>query len=338
MAEQYYYKQLNRSQQIAYHNILEGTLAILPSFQIPKLSMEELSIVFTLLRLDHPEVFWLSDFKCRFYQQADSFEFIPGYLFKKKQIKFHRDAMNSRIERLCREASGKTDVEKLQYVHDFICSSITYDKLKRQYAHEIIGPLGQGVGVCEGIAKAVKVLCDRLSVWCIVAMSDNNPEKGIKYRHTWNIIRLNGKYYHLDATFDNTLGKENGIRYDYFNLCDKAVYRDHEPSIWKVPECSDNTAFWYRDKKLSFTKAEDVYRRAEQALKKGKVFTYHWRGGYLTRELLIEMVNTMNTSANEKGKHIILSVNWAQAVIRVTFVDSRPEASLILQDADESDQ
>ena len=26
-----------------------------------------------------------------------------------------------------------------------------YDKLKKPYSHEIIGPLGQGVGVCEGI-------------------------------------------------------------------------------------------------------------------------------------------------------------------------------------------
>ena len=53
-----------------------------------------------------------------------------------------------------------------------------------------------------------------------------------QYRHTWNIVRINGQYYHLDATFDNTLGKnEDGltsIRYDYFNLDDKNIFRDHE--------------------------------------------------------------------------------------------------------------
>lgn len=42
----------------------------------------------------------------------------------------------------------------------------------------------------------------------MIAVCGNNPEKGIKYRHTWNIIRIGGKYYHLDATFDNTLGNE----------------------------------------------------------------------------------------------------------------------------------
>ena len=56
---------------------------------------------------------------------------------------------------------GKSD-EKEKYVHDFICDNVRYDKLKKAYSHEIIGPLGQGVGVCEGIAKAVKVLLDVL--------------------------------------------------------------------------------------------------------------------------------------------------------------------------------
>ena len=93
--------------------------------------------------------------------------------------------------------------------------------------------LGQGVGVCEGIAKAVKVLLDALGVWCVIAICGNNPEKGIKYRHTWNIVKIGGTYYHLDATFDNTLGKDretSEIRYDYFNLDDSQIFRDHEPS------------------------------------------------------------------------------------------------------------
>ena len=64
----------------------------------------------------------------------------------------------------------------------------------------------------------------------MIAICGNNPDKGIKYRHTWNIVRINGKYYHLDATFDNTLGNDKKeIRYDYFNLDDQQIFRDHEP-------------------------------------------------------------------------------------------------------------
>lgn len=85
----------------------------------------------------------------------------------------------------------------------------------------------------RGIAKSVKVLCDALGIWCMVAICGNNPEKGIKYRHTWNIVKIGGQFYHLDVTFDNTLGKHSlagqELRYDYFNLEDKKIFRDHEP-------------------------------------------------------------------------------------------------------------
>ena len=57
--------------------------------------------------------------------------------------------------------------------------------------------------------RQVKILCDELGIWCIVALSDANPDKGIKYRHAWNVIRIDGKYYHLDVTFDNTLSRDD---------------------------------------------------------------------------------------------------------------------------------
>ena len=108
----------------------------------------------------------------------------------------------------------------------------------------------------------------------MIAICGNNPEKGIKYRHTWNIVKIGGTYYHLDATFDNTLGKHSfgakEIRYDYFNLDDKNIFRDHEPLIAPAPACTDGDHFYYKEKKMSFTKTEDVYKRSLQAAKKRK--------------------------------------------------------------------
>lgn len=96
------------------------------------------------------------------------------------------------------------------------------------------------------MAKAVKILCDELGIWCIIALSEANHEKGIKYRHAWNVIKIGGQYYHLDATFDNTLSKDDTVRYDYVNLSDKQIARDHEPVIWKVPACPDGDHFIIR--------------------------------------------------------------------------------------------
>ena len=197
------------------------------------------------------------------------------------------------------------------------------------------------MGVCEGIAKSVKVLLDALGVWNVIALCGNNPDKGIKYRHTWNIVRIDGKYYHLDATFDNTLtrGKSDEaaeFRYDYFNLPDRQIFRDHEPLLTPAPQCTDTDHFYYRDKKLSFTKTEDVYKRSLQAAKKGKLLTFHWRGGYLTREVLVELLDQMRKAGAEKDKVPSVQINWPQAVLRVQYADAGQE-SIVMDEANEAE-
>ena len=204
---------MNKIEQAVYHALYQGFLNIDEEIQIPRLEGEALYNVFFKLRLDHPEIFWATGFKYRYYQESPNIQFLPEYLFDRAKVKEHQKAMKSRVEKLARPAQKLSESEKEKYIHDFICENVKYDKLKKPYSHEIIGPLGQGVGVCEGIAKAVKVLCDELGVWCMIAICGNNPDKGIKYRHTWNIVKIDGQYYHLDVTFDNTLGnyekKEN---------------------------------------------------------------------------------------------------------------------------------
>ena len=184
----------------------------------------------------------------------------------------------------------------------------------------------------------MKVLCDALGIWCVIAICGNNPEKGIKYRHTWNIVRIGGTYYHLDATFDNTLSKENIIRYDYVNLSDKQIFKDHEPVIWKVPECTDGEHFYYREKKVSWTTVDEVRKRTIQAIKKKRVLLFHWRGGYLTREVLSQLLLIFKEEATERNRQALVSVNWPQAVLVVRFEEGVREEQVEMEDANEGEQ
>ena len=215
--------------------------------------------------------------------------------------------MTARVEKLIRPAQKLSEWEKEKHVHDFICENIRYDKLKKSYSHEIIGPLGQGVGVCEGIAKAVKVLLDALGVWCVIAICGNNPET-------------------------------SEIRYDYFNLDDSQIFRDHEPLIAPAPHCGDHEHFYYKEKMLSFTKKEDVYKRSLQAAKKGRVLIFHWRGGYLTKEVLKELLELIRKAGDEKDKTAMVSINWPQAVIRVQYTDMQVQESVTIEEANEEEQ
>ena len=334
--EPFYYDHMNKNQQAAYRAMQQGLTNLSDEFQIPRLEGKDLSNVFFELRLDHPEIFWASGFKYKYYPDSPNLILIPEYLFDKGKIREHQKAMDARVEKLARPAMKLTELEKERYIHDFICEHVYYDKLKKPYSHEIIGPLGQGVGVCEGIAKSVKILCDTLGIWCMIALCGNNPEKGIKYRHTWNIVRVGGVYYHLDATFDLSLSKTL-TRHDYFNLSDDAIFRDHEPIMTDHVPCTDGSHFYYLEKKLSFTKQEEVKKRAAQAAKKKKPFLFHWRGGYLTREILKELLIGIEEAAKEKGKQAKVSLNWMQAVIYVEFEDMDEAVAVSMQKSDDVD-
>ncbi|NCB92962.1 MAG: peptidase [Clostridia bacterium] len=333
----YYYEQLNKEQKKVYYAMKAGLTALEPSFPVPRLSAKELSDIYFMLRLDHPEIFYTVQFSYRSYPDSAAVEMIPEYMFAKNKIKEHQQAMTSRIKKLANAAQKLDEKGKEQFIHDFICRNVKYDKLKKPYSHEIIGALGHGVGVCEGIAKTVKILCDNLNIWCIIAISEANPEKGIKYRHAWNIIRIGGTYYHLDATFDNTLSRSEMIRYDYYNISDSQLFRDHEPVIWKMPACSDGSHSWYKEKKMTFTKQEEVRKRAAQAAKKGKVLLFQWRGGYLTRDVLDEFLKIFEEEALNRQKHAYLSLNWPQAVMQVGFEEKMGEAQMVLEEANEGE-
>jgi hypothetical protein len=259
-------------------------------------------------------------------------ELIPEYLFDKARIREHRQAIESRMARLVRPLQGKSPRDKALAIHDFILENVRYDKLKKSYSHEIIGALTQGVGVCEGMAKTVKVLCDACGVECIVALSHDNPQRGVKYRHAWNVIKWDGKWYHVDATFDNSL--QRGVkRYDYFGLDDRHIFRDHEKLVLPLPQCADSDNFYYRT--ISLTKSEQVESRVKQALRKKEPhLVFHWRGGGLNRAIVSDILTMAKEQAAGKGKEVACAVNVTQAVIQLDFTDTAAE--LTVQQPDEN--
>ena len=58
--------------------------------------------------------------------------------------------------------------------------------------------------------------------------------------HAWNIVYIDGKYYNVDLSWDDSLGDvSNTYSFAYFNLSDKAISVDHtrrELSV-NLPEC-----------------------------------------------------------------------------------------------------
>ena len=87
--EAYYYQHLNKSAQSAYHAMKAGFSALLPAFSVPRLDGSVLTDLFFQLRLDCPEVFYVSGFSYRYAPGAENVELLPEYLFEKSKIRDH---------------------------------------------------------------------------------------------------------------------------------------------------------------------------------------------------------------------------------------------------------
>ncbi len=99
------------------------------------------------------------------------------------------------------EITGETDYEKCLSIYNSIINSTSYDTTA-PYAHGVAGVLYDTNAVCEGYAKAFKLLCDREGIPCISILGNYNAEA--LTAHMWNYVYLDGEWYGCDPTFDES--------------------------------------------------------------------------------------------------------------------------------------
>ena len=116
------------------------------------------------------------------------------------------------------------------------------------------------------------------------------------------------------------------------------IFKDHQPLVYKVPACTDGARFYYRENRLSLTKLEDVAGRFKAVLrKKQPYYVFHWRGGYLTREVLEQIAGIASEAAREKGKYVKISVNYSQSVMELAVTDYQSAQEICREEANEGE-
>lgn len=131
-----------------------------------------------------------------------------------------------------------TDYAKEKALHDYVVANTAYDYdnyLNGTISDDSYHPYGilvKGTGVCNGYSETMKLLLNMVGIECMVVTSD-------EMNHAWNIVKINGRYYQLDATWDDPVPDTAGeIRYNYFNLSDTMMGKDHVWDKQKYPVCS----------------------------------------------------------------------------------------------------
>lgn len=124
-----------------------------------------------------------------------------------------------------------TAYEKIKFVNDYIVKNTVYSEQSIASPHSAYAVAIEGKGVCQGYALFAYKLLKALNIENYYVTGE--VESG---GHAWNLVQLDGAWYHLDTTWNDPLpdrGQE--VRYDYFLISDGQIAQDHTWERDKFP-------------------------------------------------------------------------------------------------------
>ena len=267
--DSHYFKLLSANQREIYALLKNGIEALATEIKIPSRPINEVNLIFNYILLDNPIFFYTSSFEILndLYKQKAIVR--PQYKYPKNFIKQNRDLARNFLQTFD-SIKSKSDLEKEIYVHDYCLDNFSYDYSFEENSFSILGAILNKKAVCEGIAKFVKFVFDYLDVESLVVSGKaSNPVHEEKLEsHAWNIVRIDGNTYHLDVTFDMTI-KNRENRYDYFNLCDEEIKRDHLITE-SVPICTGKGFDYYSKNSMIVRGMGNIEKYITNNIKMGK--------------------------------------------------------------------
>ena len=115
------------------------------------------------------------------------------------------------------DTSGMSDEEIVLAYHEYLTSTVSYayedyfnGTIAANHGYDMYGALVKHSCVCQGYAETMFYLLREAGLSCAIASSGN-------INHAWNIVKIHGKWYHIDATWDDPVWDMPGRSYhDYF--------------------------------------------------------------------------------------------------------------------------
>ena len=216
----------------------------------------------TALRYDKADALWLSDMRYGIYVESTSggsvatreilFGFRLNYGGQEQEM---YDQQMASAQAIADKVDRDADLyEQVMQVHDLLAAQSTYNKepadsTAENLSHQAYSCLVAGDAyepVCDGYAKAVKVVCDLLEIPSTLAISEN---------HMWNNIKMDdGDWYNLDLTWDDTgdAGSHSYFLVGSQTLVDGVAFNkqpDHvERNIWIEDSQLNSVTFRYPSK------------------------------------------------------------------------------------------
>ncbi len=283
----YWSKNLSTNGQTAYVLIKEGIEKGEKSIKMPKISAADQKEIQQDLYWENPELFYVkikgtNTFKTVSAAEGDYCTYTPVYVDNYKQ---KISQVNSKISSILAGApKNGSDYDKELYVHDYIIDHVEYQTGKNTIYDSLI----EGKGNCMGYSFAMTVLLNKLGVETRVMHGGTTSARDKE--HMWNIVKLNGKEYVTDATWDDNGG--NRVRYAYFNVPASEISRDHFPDNAKEwANCTSTDQDYYRKNGLYFNSYDELAAKLP-TLAKNKEFSFKMKSSDDAKAAYEKIVST----------------------------------------------
>lgn len=251
------YDQLSDVQKTVYNEIFDGIENFEDSINISE-SIDE-----TDLDRIYDAIINTADFELVYPTRKYEFKYdvITGNVYKIKpsySVDLEtRTAMISAVDSVAddviSQARGLDAFETVKFFHDYIILNCSYDDSLDNYSNAY-GALVEGKAVCEGYARAFKYLCDKVGIPCELVIGSTDVD------HMWNVVEIDGKWYHVDVTWDDPKNKDGDyIGYTYFNLSQEEILKDHTiDDTYTVPLAYSMDMNYYNYYNLTVSSIDDL--------------------------------------------------------------------------------
>ena len=133
--------------------------------------------------------------------------------YSKKQIQQIEEKVNELANQLI--VSGDSDINNIRRIHDYIINHTIYDSDRSDYnittydSDIAYGPLFQGYGICGGYTDAMELFLEEMGIKSYKISSE---------QHVWNAVYIDGKWLHLDLTWDDPVVStgDNLLEHNFF--------------------------------------------------------------------------------------------------------------------------
>lgn len=175
------------------------------------------------------------------YSDSGTIEITASYTSTKVQ----EDFVDSEIERIHSEIirHDMTEFEKVKAINDYIVLNTEYStSLPAGVSqHSAYAVLKEGRGVCSGYALSALRLLERAGIEARYITGY------AKEPHGWNLIKIDGYWYHLDTTWnDPTPDRKGLVSYRYFLAPDSVMRLSHSWESSNYPSATNNKYSWIR--------------------------------------------------------------------------------------------